>query len=563
MKITAKFGVMMVGIILCTGFLMIYTMIGLNHIISKTNEQKNSNSPLMIYSMSVKADIIQIQQWLTDISATRAATGFDDGFSEAEKYYQSAKNTLGILAELGAEPATIDAIDKNMDEYYQMGIDMANAYINDGTDAGNIFMEKFDPYAEEMQASIAVLLKEANQNFNNGNDMILQRIKVLNYGLVILFTITFLIVISAFIIIEKTVIQRLTLTTKLLKEVSEGEGDLTQRLKVTSKDEIGNMSIYFNKFIQTVHNIVSSVRITEVHISEASGELAKSSNASASTAEEIAKTINEITQRIVDQAEITRDGTEKLQHLGYLIENSKEHINLTVKSSTYVNELAKQGLLSMEELTRKTDESNDATKKVKENIIRTKHSTETINDACRLISNISKQTNLIALNASIEASSAGIHGTSFQVVAQEIRKLAEQTASATRNIGEMVKTLQEDANNAEIKIREVEVIFDALEVNVDLTKKQYMEITKSINQSNENVSATNEIIDEMEIMKKQVLEVMKNLSAVAVDNAAGTQEISASIQEQTSSFETITMSCVDLAKQLQELQKLIERFTID
>lgn len=563
MKIAAKFGVMMLGIILCTGFLMIYTMIGLNQIISETNAQKDNNSPLMINSMSFKADIIQIQQWLTDISATRAATGFDDGFSEAEKYYQNAKTTLGILTKLGAEPATIDVINKELDDYYQMGIEMANAYINNGTDTGNVYMDKFDPYAEKMQASVEVLLKEANQNFNNGNEKILQKTNFLKYGLIIIFAITFLIVISAFIIIQRTVVKRLTLTTKLLKEVSEGEGDLTQRLKATSKDEIGYMSVYFNKFIQTVHNIVSSVRITELHISEASEELAKSTDISASSAEEIAKTINEITQKIVDQAEITRDGSEKLQHLGYLIENSKEHINLTAESSAYVNELSSQGLLAMEELTRKTDESNAAAKMVKENIIRTKHSSETINDACLLISNISKQTNLIALNASIEASSAGVHGTSFQVVAQEIRKLAEQSASATRTISEMVNTLQEDANNAESKIMDLEVIFETLEENVDLAKKQYTEISKSISQSNENVKTTYEIINQMETMKKQVLENMNNLSAVAVENAAGTQEISASIQEQTASFDTITMSCVDLTKQLQELQKLIERFKID
>ncbi len=563
MKITTKFGIMMAGIILCTGVLMIYAMIGLNNIISKTNEQTNTNTPIMVDSLLIKTDIIQIQQWLTDISATRAATGLDDGFSEAEKYYQNAKTTLVTLKELGIEPTTVDAIEKNLDNYYQMGINMANAYINDGTDSGNIVMKKFDPYAEEIAASIEVLLKKANQEFSNGNDTILQRIKLLKYGLSLLFAMIFLIVISAFIIIMKTVIKRLTLTTDLLKQISEGEGDLTQRLKATSKDEIGYMSVYFNKFIETVHNIVSSVKTTELHISEASKDLVKSSDVSAATAEEIAKTVNEITQRIVSQAEITREGSEKLQHLGCLIENSKEQINLTAKYSTYVNELVRQGLLTMEELTRKTEESNDAAKRVKENIIRTKHSSETIDDACRLISNISKQTNLIALNASIEASSAGIHGTSFQVVAQEVRKLAEQSASATKIISEMVKTLQEDANKAEMEIRDVEVSFGALEVNVDLTKKQYMEISESINQSNENVRKTNETIDQMEVMKKQVLEVITTLSAVAVDNAAGTQEISASIQEQTASFEIITLSCVDLTKQLQELQKLIETFKVD
>lgn len=563
MKISTKFGAMMFGIILCTVLLTFNTINGLNQISSVNKEQQDNNSPLMLQSLSFQIDIIQIQQWLTDISATRAATGLDDGFSEAELHYQNAKAKLETLKELGAEDSTVDDINKNLDEYYKMGIEMANAYIQEGTEAGNVFMKTFDPYAKEMQDSVDVLLKEADRNYINGNAQIVNKIKGLYHSSILVFTLILFIVMCAYSIINKTVIKRLASTTELVKQISDGEGDLTQRLIATSKDEIGSMSVFFNKFIQTVQNIVFDVRKTAFHISNASTKLANSSQQSIITAEEIAKTINEIAERMSEQAEITVNGSEKLTNLGDLIENSKEHIYLTTKSSNEVNELAKLGMLNMDNLAQIIYEIGEATKQVKVNIVRTKQSSEQISEANNLIATIAKRTNLIALNASIEAANAGVYGTSFQVVAKEIKKLAEQTTASAKIIEDMVKTLQEDANHTEVAIGNVELTFDTLSENANSTRKQYMEILESINHSNMNVEATNKLINQIEIMKKEVLLIMKELSTMAIENAAGTQEISTSIQEQTASFELIAKSSTDLTQLFQVLQDKIERFKVE
>ena len=145
MKISTKFGGMMLVIVLLTGFLMFFTITSINSIKDITMEHQNSNTPLMITALSFQKDVIQIQQWLTDVSATRGMPGFDDGFEIAADYYESAKGRIEDMRGLGVEAELLDILSGELDGFYYMGIDMANAYINEGTDEGNRYMEQFDP----------------------------------------------------------------------------------------------------------------------------------------------------------------------------------------------------------------------------------------------------------------------------------------------------------------------------------------------------------------------------------------------------------------------------------
>src|SRR5690606_16135321 len=100
-----------------------------------TTEHQERNTPLMVTALSFQKDVIQIQQWLTDISATRGEPGYDDGFEMAAMYYESAKDRIELLKELGTDEEFINTISKELDGYYNIGREMANTYINEGTEA--------------------------------------------------------------------------------------------------------------------------------------------------------------------------------------------------------------------------------------------------------------------------------------------------------------------------------------------------------------------------------------------------------------------------------------------
>lgn len=562
MKISTKFGTIMLGIILTTVLLMFVTISSLNNLRKITSEHQNKNNPMMITSLGLQKDVIQIQQWLTDISATRAKPGYDDGFNEAENYYKSAKDKIEILKNLGIDSNIIETISKNLDEYYKLGIEMANVYIKDGTDAGNTYMEKFDPYATKMEESVNVLLQEANTNFNAGNNTITSSINNLFQRSIALFSIVILISIFSFIVIQKVVIKRLSMMTEIIKDISEGDGDLTKRVNIKSKDEIGEMAMYFNNFADTVNSIVSSVKEMAHRVDIASKDLTATTCQSANAAKEVEQTINEIANNATSQAHSTAEGSEKLLLLGSLIEENKDNVDVLTMASNEVNDLIGQGLNIINELEVKTDESSNAINSAYVDIIETNKSSEKISEASNLITSIAEQTNLLALNASIEAARAGENGKGFAVVAEEIRNLAEQSKDSTNIINEMIGSLQQNATKAVKTMEEVETILKEQFENVNHTESKYKEIAVVINKFKETVEVINEAGDQMGYKKDEVLGTIQSLSAVADENAAGTEQALALMHEQTASIDTIAESSTDLARLSQELQVLIERFKV-
>jgi len=194
--------------------------------------------------------------------------------------------------------------------------------------------------------------------------------------------------------------------------------------------------------------------------------------------------------------------------------------------------------------------------------MKTNENSNKISEASNIITSISEQTKLLALNAAIEAARAGEHGRGFAVVAEEIRKLSIQSTESTKIIDSMVKTLQENSNNAVETMLEVENIYNEQIKNVDNADKKYKEIADALKESNDAVLIINEAEKQIEHMKNQVLGTMETLSSVAEVNSAGSEEASASIEEQTASIEEIANSSRNLSQMFLELQELIGRFKV-
>lgn len=389
-----------------------------------------------------------------------------------------------------------------------------------------------------------------------GNNQDLYNKAIILAGLVLLITI------FSFIVIRKSVIRRLTLMTNILKDISEGDGDLTKRVHIRSKDEIGTMALYFNNFADAIHSTISAVQKLSTEVASASGSLTAASQQSASTAEGVAQTINEIAKGATNQAQITTDSSERLTAFGNLIEENQEQMKSMIETSDTVNGLVGQGLDIIERLAGKAKETSTATENVYDSIIKTNESSKRIGEASNLIASIAEQTNLLALNAAIEAARAGEYGRGFAVVAEEIKKLAEQSAKSTGIIDEIVSSLQQDATTA---VRTIEAVDQTLEEqieNVNLTESKYREIAEAISKSRKAVTTISEAGKQMNQNKNEMLDSIQTLAAVAQENAAGTEQVSASIQEQTASIEEIAEASSGLSRQSQQLQGLVGRFKL-
>ncbi len=340
------------------------------------------------------------------------------------------------------------------------------------------------------------------------------------------------------------------------------EGDLTGTVAINRQDELGALAKSYSHMQDQLRHIVSRISEESQQVAAASEELTATSQQSASASEELAKTITEIAQGASDQAQSTMEGTEKLMQLGKLIEGNQESLQAVGEASAKVTALVHEGLKTAAMLSEKTDESNAATGAMMKNITQTHESSERIGAASSLITSIAEQTNLLALNAAIEAARAGEHGRGFSVVADEIRKLAEQSTQSTKVIDEMVREVKINASGALDMMNKVDSIVAAQSQCVAQAEMSFKDISEAIRQSEIAVSILTQSGAQMAQKKNEVQNTMESLSAVAEENAASSEEASAAIEEQSASMEEMSNSSEGLSELAQELQGLVGHFKL-
>jgi len=227
-----------------------------------------------------------------------------------------------------------------------------------------------------------------------------------------------------------------------------------------------------------------------------------------------------------------------------------------------VRQLVNEGLHEMQDLSSISSESRDATKNVQNVILKTNESSNKIGEASNVIALIAEQTNLLALNAAIEAARAGEAGRGFTVVAEEIRKLAEQSANSTKEIDKVVSELQINSRSVVDYMKKVSSVAKEQEKSVTNSTEKYMMITTAINAAEQAVEKLNVSGEKMEVMKDEILATLQNLSAIAEENSASTQEVAASIQEQTTAVEKITGISKDMSQSAENLNAMVSLFNL-
>lgn len=340
--------------------------------------------------------------------------------------------------------------------------------------------------------------------------------------------------------------------------------DENKKIKKLGKhrDEIGQMTKALGTMQNNFINLIKHVQDVIGQVSASSQQLTATTQQVANSSEEVARTITELASGAMDQARETEIGSGKIGELGEIIKHNQEQMENVNVTASDVIQLIDEGLLVVEDLTAKTKDSGDATRDIYEMIKKTDESSAKIGQASNVIASIAEQTNLLALNAAIEAARAGEAGKGFAVVADEIRILAEQSTSSTKDIDAVVTELKTNSSHAVKRMKEVGEIVHKQGESVEDTDSKYREIAKSIQHAEKAISIMNASVTDMEIKKTNILDIIQSLSAIAEENAAGSEEASASTQEQSATIQQVADASEDLSKQAQSLQEAISKFKI-
>ena len=325
-------------------------------------------------------------------------------------------------------------------------------------------------------------------------------------------------------------------------------------------DEFGDISKAIKSMQNSIRSMIGSIAVTSEQLASSSEELTATSQDTSRAAEEIGKTVEEISKGAIEQAKDTSEGVSFIRDLGELIEKDRKLVQKLNLSADGVINLKEEGEEAVFDLVEKTEESRKATVEIKEVISSTNESAEKIENASLMIKNIADQTNLLALNAAIEAARAGDSGRGFAVVAEEIRKLAEQSNNFTEEIASIVKDLTSKTENAVTTMDYVEEIAHSQAESVNHTKDKFRGIADSIEIMKEVIKDINDSGRLMGEKKEELVRIIESLSAISEENAAGTEQVVHSVEQQNEAMIEIIKSSDQLTALAEEMRDGISAF---
>ena len=368
---------------------------------------------------------------------------------------------------------------------------------------------------------------------------------------------------AAYVISNNMIVRPIVRLSGYSEKLSEG--DFTKSIDedmLKRPDEIGGLAKAFDAMTQNFRDLIQEITESAQHVAASAQQFMATSEQASESSEQVSRTIEEIARGASDQAAQTGEGSEKTDFLGNLIEKDRQYVSDIESSVRIVAKSIGEGLETVEELSKKTDENNGAIREVYDIILKTNESAEDIGKASHFIASIAEQTNLLALNAAIEAARAGEHGKGFAVVADEIRKLAEQSTESTRIIDTSVIKLQENSGISVDTIKSLTKLIESQIESVKTTEIKYKDISKAMKFSEAAIERLISASDNMVNKKDEILENIQGLSVIAEQNAASAEEAAASTEEQLASMLEISNASSGLADLAQDLQVSINKFKL-
>ena len=534
MKIGMRLGMGFGLVLIIIAVFVVATFVSLTNIEKDSRQIKDESFPSALLAEEMAFNCVQVQQFLTDVSATHdpagykdaeeAAKGFLEGVARFEEMFRRENDAKSLQL--------ISDLKKEFTAFYTLGKEMANAYVTNGIESGNKLMVDFDKTSkilatETRDFKTAQIKEAADLTDNMVKFMDSVKLILLSLGLGALF-------ITIFIswIITRSI-------TKPLKDVVNisgkiAHGDLTVSVTAGSKDETGQVLESMRIMVENLRSLIGQVSSTSTQVASAANELqstaeriatgaeqvAAQTSTVATAGEEMSATSGDIAQNCQMAAEGAQLASQSAQHGATVVEKT---VTVMGQIADKVHESAK----TVESLGARSDQ---------------------IGAIIGTIEDIADQTNLLALNAAIEAARAGEQGRGFAVVADEVRALAERTTRATREIGEMIKAIQGETKGA----------VAAMEQGVHQVESGTMEAAKS-------GVALRDILEQINAVAMQV----NQIATAAEEQTATTGEISSNMQQITEVVQQTSLgahesatAAAQLSGNAEELQRLVRQFKL-
>ena len=520
---------LLITILIIQGMLMFAKS---SDIIQMTNELKDTELNILNKAHQLKLSVVQVQQWLTDISATRAQDGLNDGFDEAENNAQQFKLLIADLINLDTRNATqYEDMIPVFDAYYATGRKMAQSYIDYGPAEGNQMMAQFDEVAAKITETVDNFLHNTINRISQASSKQAAAATTAR-STIVLSSIIMLIAIAIFIYIINKSLSRLPKAISCIQQVAAG--DLSLSLNIVKHDEIGqllsaveNMRLQIVSMITQITQTISQLSATSHHLTGIVAETSNITLQQQAETEQVAAAMNQMTASV--------------QEVANNINMAAETASNTNKETISGRSVVSQAISQIHQLANELENADATIRELEQN-------SNSITGILDVIKGVAEQTNLLALNAAIEAARAGEQGRGFAVVADEVRSLASRTQQSTEEINQMIDKLLAGALQA------VEVTNTCRQ-----QAKAAVEQTSNVNTSLETIADSVSLINDMSI---QIANAAEEQGAVSEEINKNIVKISGMSEHTVEVVSQLSSTGNELNHHANELENAVKHFKL-
>lgn len=338
--------------------------------------------------------------------------------------------------------------------------------------------------------------------------------------------------------------------------------DGSQKKLSEKKDETGAISRAVDTLRGHLSGVIGRIEGHSTTVMQTSHMLDEDTDLVFEAVKQVEQSVQEMANGATAQAQETQRVMENIVLMGSMIEENStqmDELHKTAESMYTASELASTTLSTMDSVNRKAQDAIDL---IYEQTNTTNESAVKIKEATALITSIAEQTNLLSLNASIEAARAGEQGRGFAVVAGQIQKLAEESNESAQQIGDIIANLMEDSEKAVQTMDEVKTVMSDQNENVVMTRDRFAEVHVGVEKTIEGIRNIAGKMEKINDTRTDVVDIVQNLTAIAQENAAGTQEVSASVTEMGEHMSRIARNSGELRSIADGMQSEVEVFVL-
>ncbi|QHG25299.1 methyl-accepting chemotaxis sensory transducer with Cache sensor [Pseudomonas brenneri] len=332
----------------------------------------------------------------------------------------------------------------------------------------------------------------------------------------------------------RVLMQPLYVMTRAMEDIADGEGDLTRRLTIQNHDEFGILGKAFNRFVERIHTSIREVSSATGQVNEVALRVVSASNSSMVNSDEqanrtnsVAAAINQLGAAAQEIARNAAQASHQASDARHLAEDGQQVVERNIKAMTQLSEMISASSSNIEALNSKT---------------------VNIGQILEVITSISQQTNLLALNAAIEAARAGEAGRGFAVVADEVRNLAHRTQESAQQVQKMIEELQVGARDSVSTMSE--------------SQRHSLDSVEIANLAGERLSSVTQRIGEIDGMNQSVATATEEQTSVVESINIDITEINTLNQEGVENLQSTLRACSDLEQQAARLKQLVGSFRI-